>query len=179
MVANTTIKIVLETPFLIFSKVKINFAEEEFIWKTYTPNDILPTIKRVQIIDQNKFVTIALDPNKETIVVYVAYLEFKISIHPACKAQIVLLLAQKINVPKEYADFSDVFYKKSAAVLPNCSNISKHTMDLQPGKQPLYRPIYSLNSVTLKTLKTYIKANFANRFIRSSKSPTRESILFI
>ena len=108
-----------------------------------------------------------------------AYLEAKISIHAAQKAQIALLLAKKISVPKEYADFSDVFSKKSVAVFPKCSNINEHAIDQKPGKQSPYKPIYSLSPVELETLKTYIETNLANRLIWLFKSFARALILFV
>ena len=46
-------------------------------------------------------------------------------------------------------------------------------------KQPPYGPIYSLGSVELETLKTYIETNLANGFIRLSKSPADTPILFV
>ena len=76
-----------------------------------------------------------------------------------------LLLAKKVSIPKEHVYFLDVFFKKSAAVLPNCSDINKHIINLEPGKQPPYKPIYSLGLVELVIFKIYIKTNLANRFI--------------
>lgn len=76
-----------------------------------------------------------------------------------------LLLAKKINIPKKYTNFSDIFSKNFAAVLPNCLNINKYIINLEPDRQLPYRPIYRLSPVKLETLKTYIKANLANRFI--------------
>ena len=116
--------------------------------------------------------------DKEAFVVHMAYLGSKMSIHPACEAQIALLLAKKVSVPKEYADFLDVFSKKSMAVLLNCLYINKHTINLKLGKQLPYGPIYNLGPVELETLKTYIKANLANGFIQPSKSPARAPIFF-
>ena len=49
---------------------------------------------------------------------------------------------------------------------------------LKEGKQSPFGPIYNLGPVELETLKTYIKTNLANGFIRSSKSPAGASILF-
>lgn len=90
-----------------------------------------------------------------------------------------LLLAKVVSILEKYADFSDVFFKKSAAVLPNRSEINKHIIDLEPDKQPLYRPIYSLGPVELETFNTYIEANLANRFIRSFKSLEGALIFFV
>lgn len=109
----------------------------------------------------------------------VAYLRAKMSIYLAWKAQIALLLAEKFTIPNDYLEFANVFSKKSAIELPKYFNINKHTIDLEPGKQPSYILIYSLGPVELKTLKKYIKTNLANSSIWPSKSPTGASISFV
>lgn len=123
--------------------------------------------------------TAALDLGKEAFVIYVAYLGAKIFIHPTWKAWIALLLAEKITVPDEYLDFGDVFSKDSAAEQPPRSDINKYAIDLKLGKEPPYKPIYSLEPVEFQTLKTYIKTNLANGFIRPSKSFAGALILFV
>ena len=47
LVANTIVEIIFGIPFLIFSKVKIDFVKKELTWKTYTITEALPTTKRV------------------------------------------------------------------------------------------------------------------------------------
>ena len=166
-------------PFLAFSKVKINFAKWELNWRMYSLDEALLTTKQVQMIDYRKFAAAALNSNKDVFIVHVAYLGAKMSIHPARKAQIALLLAKKVSVPEKYADFSDVVFKESAAVLPKCSDMNKHVIDLEPGKQLAYGPIYSLGPIELETLNTYIEINLTNGFIQSSKSPTEAFIFFV
>ena len=78
----------------------------------------------------------------------------------------------------EYPDYSNVFSAKNAAELPENIGINEHAIELEEGKQPPFGPIYSLAPVELETLKTYIKINLANGFIRPSKSPTGALILF-
>ena len=56
--------------------------------------------------------------------------------------------------------------------------MNEHAIKLEEGKQPPFGPIYSLGTVELETLKTYIETNLANDFIRPSKSPTGAPILF-
>ena len=87
------------------------------------------------------------------------------TIYLVCKAQIMLLLAKKVTVPAEYNDFADVFSKKSAEVLSMRTSINKYTIKLINGKHLLYRPIYSLGPVKLKTLTSYIETKLANDFI--------------
>ena len=44
-------------------------------------------------------------------------------------------------------------------------DIKEYAIKLQKDKQPLYRPIYSLRPVKLKSLKTYIKTHLKIKFI--------------
>lgn len=43
-----------------------------------------------------------------------------------------LLVAEKIDDPKKYADFLDVFFKKSAAMLFNYLDINKYVINVKP-----------------------------------------------
>ena len=56
--------------------------------------------------------------------------------------------------------------------------MNEHSIELEEGKQPHFGLIYSLGPMELETLKSYIKTNLANGFIRPSKSPARALILF-
>ena len=67
---------------------------------------------------------------------------------------------------------------ENAAELPENTGMNEHTIELEKSKQSLFGPIYSLGPVELETLKTYIKTNLANGFIRPSKSPAGAPILF-
>ena len=134
LVADTAIEVVLKMPFLALSKVEINFAKRELNWRTYNLNEALPTTKQVQTIDPKEIAAVALVLNKEAFVVYVAYLRAKMSIHLAWEAQIVSLFTKEVSVPKEYADFSNIFFKESAAVLSKRLDINKHVINLEPGK---------------------------------------------
>lgn len=111
--------------------------------------------------------------------IHMAYLGFKVLIYLASKASIALLLAQKVNVSKEYTNFWDIFFKKSAVVLLNYTNINKYAINLKPDKQPSYKSIYSLGPVKLEIFKTYIKANYSNKFIWPLKSLAKANIFFI
>ena len=76
-----------------------------------------------------------------------------------------LLLAKEVTVPAKYRDFADVFLEESANVLLEQIRANGHAIKLEKGKQPSYRPIYSLGPVELKTFKTYIETNLVNSFI--------------
>ena len=92
---------------------------------------------------------------------------------------VVLLINEKIGILAEYSDFSNVFSSNSAAELPEYTRINDHPINLLDDKQPPYGLIYSLGLVELETLKTYIKANLASGFIRTSKSLANTLLLFV
>lgn len=97
------------------------------------------------------------------------------------RAQIALLIANKVLIefPKEYTKQTDVFFKKATVELPEHMKINNHSIDLKEYKQPLYKPIYSLELVEMESLKIYIKNNLKNGFIRFLKFPGATSILVI
>ena len=70
------------------------------------------------------------------------------------------------------------FLAKNAAELLENTGINKHTIKLKRDKQLPFRPIHSLEPVKLEILKTYIKINLANGFIRPFKSSVGALILF-
>ena len=172
---------ILQMSFLTLSNANIQFAKEEKTWKSSTAKKFPPITKIVKLINKKEFAKAALDENIEVFVMNISSLSLgsKITIHPAQKAQIALLLGGKVTVPAKYLDFTDLFLKHSANVLSKHTKIDEHAIKLEDGKQPLYRLIYSLGLVKLETLKTYIKTNLANGFIQPSKFPVCGLILFI
>ena len=90
-----------------------------------------------------------------------------------------MLLAKKVTVLEEYLDFAYVFSKNLTEVLPKCTEINEHAIELQKGKQPPYDPIYSLAPVEPETLKIYIETNLANSFIQPLNSLARALNLFV
>ena len=62
--------------------------------------------------------------------------------------------------------------------LPENTGINEYAIKLEKSKQPPFGSIYSLGPVKLETLKTYIKTNLVNGFIRPSKSLAGALILF-
>ena len=179
--ANTKFEVILGMLFLKISNADVSLGKGTLTWKTYTTNEALPTTERVQIIDKKDFVIAALDADSETFVVHVAFREREgMPVHSERQAQVGALLFNKAptEVPAEYSNYSDVFSAKNTTELPENTRINEHTIKLEEGKQPSVSPIYSLEPVELETLKTYIKTNLANGFIRPSKSPAGASILF-
>ena len=70
------------------------------------------------------------------------------------------------------------FQKKKTLVLPECTKLNEHFINLENGKQPLHGPIYSLGSVKLETLKIYIETHLKTGFIWPYESLTSAPILF-
>ena len=122
-----------------------------------------------------------LDKNLEVFITHVSSLslELKTIIDSGKKAWIVLLLVEKVTISAKYLDFADIFSKKWAKVLLKQTKANKHIIMLEKSKQLYYGPIYSLRLKELKILKTYIKTNLINSFIRASELPTYTLILFI
>ena len=56
--------------------------------------------------------------------------------------------------------------------------MNEDAIELKENKQLPFGLIYNLRSIELETLKTYIKTNIADCFIRLSKSYARAYILF-
>ncbi len=100
--------------------------------------------------------------------------------YPSKKVQITQLKVNKAptEVLSKYADFVDVFLPKSTLEFPKHTGVYDHAIELVDNWQPLYGPIYSLDQVKLEKLKTYIKNNLVNNFIKSFKSLARTLIFF-
>ena len=179
--ANTKFEVILEMLFLKISNAEVSFGEGILTWKTYTTNETLPTTERVQIVNPKEFVIAALDIDSKTFVVHVAIRkQEEMPVHSEKQAQVGALLFDKAStkVLAEYSNYSNVFSAENATELPENTGMNKHAIKLEEGKQPLFGLIYSLGQVELEILKTYIKTNLANGFIRPSKSPAGAPILF-
>ena len=74
LLANIGLEVVLEMFFLTFSRADIQFAEQEFVWKTYMAAEALPITKRVEIIYKWEFVVAALNADDKIFMIYVATL---------------------------------------------------------------------------------------------------------
>lgn len=165
--------------FLIFSNANVVFKDQELIKKFYTLIKALLITKQIQIINQKKFVVIALDLGKKVFIKYVVYLSSIIMIFLAQDSQIALLITKKVVIFAKYLDYINVFLKKSAIELFKHFNINKYTINLELSKQLLYGLIYSLRSIELEILKTYIEINLVNSFICLSKFFVKDFIFFV
>lgn len=74
MLADISMEVVLEMPFLTFYNTDMKFLKKELEWRSYTTIEALPTTKRVELIDKMEFVAMALNKNAETFVVHIATL---------------------------------------------------------------------------------------------------------
>lgn len=79
----------------------------------------------------------------------------------------------------EYLDYTNVFLKKIATKLIKHFNINKYITNLKLSKQVLYKLIYSLRLIKLKTPKFYIKIKLANDFIYLSNFLAQILILLV
>lgn len=100
-------------------------------------------------------------------------------IYLARKAQIYFLLVEKIIFHAEYLNFADFFLEKLAKVLLKLTKTNEHTIKFEKCKLLTYKPIYSIESVEFKIVKTYINTNLTNAFIRLLKLPASDLILFV
>lgn len=89
------------------------------------------------------------------------------------------LFTKKLFVPVKYMDFANIFSKKLPEILPERTNINEYAIKLIDHKESSYGPIYILEPVELKTLKTYIETNLANGFIWPFKSLAFTLIFFV
>ena len=94
-----------------------------------------------------------------------------LNVYPVYTPQIAGLIVKKIvtKVLNKYVNFVNIFFFDLASKLLKHTGINYYIIELVNGQQLIYRPLYSLGPVELKTLKAYIETNLANRFIRPSK----------
>lgn len=110
---------------------------------------------------------------------YIAYLGAIISIHPARKNEIALLITEKVAILAKYLDYTNVFLKNSVVELFEQSDIKQHAITLDMGKQLPSGLIYSLKPMEFKNFMTFIEINLANNFIHTSNFPIGTPILFV
>ena len=181
LVANVSLKIVFRMLFLTLNSANNDFLDWKLWWRTYTIKEALPSTRYVELVGKKEFAAVALDSKHETFVVHVAFLSsILLNIHLSCRPQISDLIVKKAstNVSDKYIDFVDVLSLDLASKLPENTGINNHAIEIVDGQQLPYGSIYNLKPVELKTLKTYIETNLANKFIKPSKSSAGAPILF-
>ena len=109
-----------------------------------------------------------MDINSKTFVVHVAIREQeKMPVYSKKQAYVRALIFDKAftKIPTEYSNYNNIFLAENVAELSENTGTNEYAIKLEKSKQPLFGPIYSLEPIKLKTLKTYIKINLANSFI--------------
>ena len=91
--------------------------------------------------------------------------------------QLPALTALANQFPTCLGCYTDVFSDANAKKLAPNRDIDL-AIELQPGKEPPYGPIYPLSPRELAALKEFLEENLAKGFIRESKSPAGAPILF-
>ncbi len=81
------------------------------------------------------------------------------------------------RLPAYLEDFADVFSEEKAAVLQDLEQ-AQHAIELEPGKQPPFKPMYGLSERELAVLREYLESSLEKGWIRPSKSPAGAPILF-
>ena len=81
------------------------------------------------------------------------------------------------EIPACLQRYLDVFSSANAKKLAPHRNIDL-AIELHPGKEPPYGPIYPLSPRELEALREFLEENLAKGFIRESKSPAGAPILF-
>jgi len=80
------------------------------------------------------------------------------------------------HIPATYREFVEVFSKDKAETLPPHWS-TDHAIDMEPGYISPSGQINNLSEFEFRTLKAYIEANLANKFIQRSSSPVAALIL--
>ena len=75
-----------------------------------------------------------MNENVEAFVIYMTLLTLEIIIHLAKKAQIALLITEKVIVLVDYLDYTNVFPKKLADVLSERIDINNYAIKLVDNK---------------------------------------------
>ena len=83
-----------------------------------------------------------------------------------------------VTIPTALQDFSDVFSEDLAREQPLLKD-GEHRIELQPGTEPPYGPIYSLSAEKIENLQKYITENIGNGRIAPSTSPAGFPVLFV
>ncbi|THC87561.1 hypothetical protein EYZ11_012993 [Aspergillus tanneri] len=133
----------------------------------------IPPEKEVEIINEAE-VNRTLREGKQVYAAYVSTTEnnqVEIRVGSAT-------IGEGVRIPAIYKEFEDVFSEENAGILPAHAD-HDHAIDIQPGKEPPYRPIYPLSESELAVLRRYIEAALEKGWIRPSKSPAGAPIIFV
>lgn len=82
------------------------------------------------------------------------------------------------ELPKQLMDYADVFDGKSSGILPE-HHPMEHRIDLEPGQELPWGPVYPLSEMELTILREYLDTSLEKGWIRRSTSPAGAPILFV
>ena len=82
------------------------------------------------------------------------------------------------SVPDHLKAYADVFSTIAAGLLPEHGRLD-HAIDIMPGKEVPYGPLYNLSAPELDVLRAYIEDATAKGWIRRSTSPAGAPVLFV
>ena len=137
LLVNTSMDVVLGMPFLSLSIADVSFDTRNLTWRTYSIIKLLPTIRRVELIDKHEFTRADFNKNSETFVVHVVALEaLELAIYPF-RAPLPAVLQQDkapTEILSEYVDYANVFSPDLAIKLRKNTGINELAIELVEGK---------------------------------------------
>ena len=85
--ANVSPEVVFGMLFFTLSSANVDFLDRKLCWKTYITQKTLLIIICIKVVGKKKFAVVALDPEYETFVVYIAFLSSipLDTVHPFCR----------------------------------------------------------------------------------------------
>jgi hypothetical protein len=136
------------------------------------PEDLLPSDDVLEIcaIGAAPFMKLAQQPDTEIFSVTTADIE------KALAEKTITDPKTKLN--REYWDLLDLFSRQKADQLPEHRPYD-HKIELTPGSQPTYGPLYAMSENELKVLRKYLTEHLAKGFIRPSSSPMSSPVIFV
>jgi len=81
-------------------------------------------------------------------------------------------------LPSQYHDLLPVFDRQESNELPPHRSYD-HAIDLNPGKEPPYGPLYGMSREETEELRKELETQLTKGFIRASKSPAASPVLFV
>jgi hypothetical protein len=90
----------------------------------------------------------------------------------------IIKIENEHKLSEKYQDFADVFDKTNVDKLSEHDS-QNHAIETIENKSFSFESIYNLSIIELKTLREYLDEHLKKRFITSSHSSTRVSILFV
>jgi hypothetical protein len=82
------------------------------------------------------------------------------------------------ELPTEIKDFADVILVGDTKNCPLLKGV-EHTINLEPGQRPPFRPLYNLSAKELIALREYLDQALKNGWIKQSVSEAGAPILFV